>query len=202
MKTGPPLRKRTHWQKSLSSLRVRLDADEYFSVMTDRRGNAGEPLRVGWREWVRLTDLGVAAIKAKIDTGARTSALHAFAIEPFRRSGALWVRFEVHPLQRSSSVKIKCEAKAVDERAVRNSGGLVERRYIIQTRLMLGDRAWPIELALANRDQMGFRMLLGRTALEGRALIEPGRSFLAGHRPPRLRQWLAWIALEPSKALP
>ena len=129
---------------------------------------------------MRLADLGVAAIKAKIDTGARTSALHAFAIEPFRRSGALWVRFEVHPLQRSSSVKIKCEAKAVDERAVRNSGGLVERRYIIQTRLMLGDRAWPIELALANRDQMGFRMLLGRTALEGRALIEPGRSFSPG----------------------
>jgi hypothetical protein len=170
--------------------------------MTDRRGNAGETLRVGWREWVRLTDLGVAAIKAKIDTGARTSALHAFAIEPFRRSGALWVRFEVHPLQRSSSVKIKCEAKAVDERAVRNSGGIVERRYIIETRMMLGDRAWPIELALTNRDQMGFRMLLGRTALEGRALIEPGRSYLAGQRPPRLRQWLAWIALEPSKALP
>lgn len=179
-----------------------LDAQEHFNVMTDRRGNADKTLRVGWREWVRLTDLGVAAIKAKIDTGARTSALHAFAIEPFRRSGALWVRFDVHPLQRSSSVKIKCEAKAVDERAVRNSGGLVERRYIIQTRLMLGDHAWPIELALANRDQMGFRMLLGRTALEGRALIEPGRSFLTGHRPPRLRQWLAWIALEPSKALP
>ena len=170
--------------------------------MTDRRGNAGETLRVGWREWVRLIDLDVAAIKAKIDTGARTSALHAFAIEPFRRAGAQWVRFEVHPIQRSSTVKIKCEAKAIDERAVRNSGGQVERRYIIETRLMLGHRAWPIELALANRDQMGFRMLLGRTALEGRALIEPGRSFLAGQRPPRLRQWLAWVALEPSKALP
>src|SRR4029078_8543247 len=86
--------------------------------------------------------------------------------------------------QRSSTVKIKCEAPAIDERSVRNSGGLVERRYIVETRLMLGDPAWPIELALTNRDQMGFRMLLGRTALEGRALIEPGRSFLAGHRPP------------------
>jgi hypothetical protein len=141
--------------------------------MTERRGKPKESLRVGWREWVRLADLGVGAIKAKIDTGARTSALHAFAIEPFRKSGALWVRFEVHPLQRSSA-----------------------------TRLMLGERSWPIELALTNRDQMGFRMLLGRTALEGRALIEPGRSFLAGHRPPRLKQWLEWIALEPSKALP
>jgi hypothetical protein len=99
-------------------------------------------------------------------------------------------------------VKIRCEVPAVDERSVRNSGGLMERRYIIETRLMLGDRTWPIELALTNRDQMGFRMLLGRTALEGRALIEPGRSFLAGHRPPRLRQWLALVALEPSKALP
>jgi hypothetical protein len=170
--------------------------------MTDRRANAGDKLRVGWREWVRLTDLGVAAIKAKIDTGARTSALHAFAIEPFRRAGVLWVRFEVHPLQRSSTVKIKCEAPTIDERSVRNSGGLVERRYIVETSMMLGDRTWPIELALTNRDQMGFRMLLGRTALEGRALIEPGRSFLAGHRPPRLRQRLAGMALEPSKALP
>lgn len=170
--------------------------------MTDRRLKASDMLRVGWREWVRLTDLGVAGIKAKIDTGARTSALHAFAIEPFRRKGALWVRFEVHPIQRSSAIKIKCEARAIDERAVRNSGGAVERRYIIETPLMLGDRAWPIELALANRDQMGFRMLLGRTALDGRALIEPGRSFIAGPHPPRLRQWLAWIGVEPTKALP
>ena len=93
-------------------------------------------------------------------------------------------------------------ARAVDERKVRNSGGGVERRYIIETPLRLGDRVWPIELALANRDQMGFRMLLGRTALDGRALIEPGRSFLVGHHPPRLRQWLAWIGVEPRKALP
>jgi hypothetical protein len=168
--------------------------------MTDRRLSSSEMLRVGWREWVRLADLGVAAIKAKIDTGARTSALHAFAIEPFRRGGALWVRFEVHPMQRSNAVKIKCEAPAIDERAVRNSGGQVERRYIIETHLMLGDRSWPIELALANRDQMGFRMLLGRTALEGRALIEPGRSFLAGQRPLRHRRTRP--VLEPSKALP
>ena len=103
-------------------------------------------------------------------------------------------------MQRGNAVKIKCEAPTIDERAVRNSGGQVERRYIIETHLMLGDRSWPIELALANRDQMGFRMLLGRTALEGRALIEPGRSFLSGQRPLRPRQ--ARLALEPNKALP
>ena len=170
--------------------------------MADRRLSSSEMLRVGWREWVRLADLGIAAIKAKIDTGARTSALHAFGIEPFRRRGALWVRFEVHPMQRGNAVKIKCEAPTIDERSVRNSGGQVERRFIIRTLLMLGDRSWPIELALANRDQMGFRMLLGRTALEGRALIEPGRSFLAGQRPPRLHPRQARPALEPSKALP
>lgn len=158
-------------------------------------------LRIGWREWVRLADLGVAAIKAKIDTGARTSALHAFAIEPFRRTGRLWVRFEVHPLQRSGTVKIRCEAPAIDERAVRNSGGQVERRYIIETSIVLGNRSWPIELALANRDQMGFRMLLGRTALEGRALIEPGRSFLAGQRPSRARRAHELPEIEPIKAL-
>jgi hypothetical protein len=169
--------------------------------MTNRRFSANDMLRVGWREWVRLADLGVAAIKAKIDTGARTSALHAFAIEPFRRAGALWVRFEVQPIQRGGTLRIKCEAPAIDERAVRNSGGQVERRYIIETLLMLGERSWSIELALANRDQMGFRMLLGRTALEGRALIEPGRSFLAGRKPARTARAPERLGLEPSKVL-
>jgi hypothetical protein len=146
-----------------------------------------EPLKIGWREWVGLPDLRVGAIKAKIDTGARTSALHAYHIEPFRRSGALWLRFELHPIQRSEGTKVACEARAIDERAVRNSGGGVERRYIIRTLLKLGEKSWPIELALANRDQMGFRMLLGRTALQGHALIEPGRSYLLGARPAKPR---------------
>ena len=147
-----------------------------------------ESMKIGWREWVALPDLKVGAIKAKIDTGARTSALHAYRIEPFRRAGALWLRFELHPLQRSDAMKVVCEARAVDERAVRNSGGRVERRYIIRTSLKLGEEIWPIELALANRDQMGFRMLLGRTALEGRAVIEPGRSYLLGARAPKPRR--------------
>ena len=147
-----------------------------------------EPLKIGWREWVALPDLKVGAIKAKIDTGARTSALHAYRIEPFRRGGAVWLKFELHPLQRSEAMKVTCEARAVDERAVRNSGGGIERRYIISTVLKIGEQAWPIELALANRDQMGFRMLLGRTALEGRALIEPGRSYLLGVRAAKPRR--------------
>ncbi len=146
----------------------------------DLRLTPKEPLKIGWREWVALPDLRVKAIKAKIDTGARTSALHAYRIEPFRRAGALWLRFQLHPIQRSEAMKVACEARAVDERAVRNSGGGVERRYIIRTLLKIGEQSWPIELALAHRAQMGFRMLLGRTALEGRALIEPGRSYLLG----------------------
>ena len=114
--------------------------------------------------------------------------MHAYQIEPFRRSGALWLRFELHPLQHSEATKVTCEARAVDERTVRNSGGRVERRYIIRTSLELGGETWPIELALANRDQMGFRMLLGRTALEGRALMEPGRSYLLGTRADKPRR--------------
>jgi hypothetical protein len=154
----------------------------------DARLISKEPLKVGWREWVGLPELRVDAIKAKIDTGARTSALHAYRIEPFRRAGALWLRFELNPLQRSKKMKVACEARAIDERMVRNSSGAVEHRYIITTTLKLGEVSWPIELALANRDQMGFRMLLGRTALQGRALIEPGRSYLIGPAPARLRR--------------
>lgn len=149
----------------------------------ETRFSSKEPLTVGWREWVGLPELRVDAIKAKIDTGARTSALHAFRIEPFWRGGEVWVRFELNPMQRSHAMRVACEARAVDERTVRNSGGGVERRYIITTMIKLGDATWPIELALANRDQMGFRMLLGRTALQGRALIEPGRSYLLGSAP-------------------
>jgi hypothetical protein len=165
--------------------------------------SGNDTLKIGWREWVGLPDLGVEAVKAKIDTGARTSALHAWDIEPFRRAGQLWLRFELHPIQRSKAMKVRCEARAVDERVVRNSGGGVERRYIIETELRLGARSWPIELALTNRDQMGFRMLLGRTAL-GRALIVPGRSFLASPRSPlKLRRGRrSTSALELSKLLP
>jgi hypothetical protein len=167
----------------------------------EARPTPKELFKIGWREWVGLPDLRVGDIKAKVDTGARTSALHAYKIEPFRRGGALWVRFELHPIQRKDAKKVTCEARAIDERTVRNSGGGVERRYIIKTLLKLGDQHWPIELALANRDQMGFRMLLGRTALEGRALIEPGRSYLLGTGAPKLRRRRKLIPLKAGRLL-
>ena len=139
---------------------------------------------VGWREWVGLPALGVPHIKAKIDTGARTSALHAFDIEPFRRSGKHMLRFVVHPLQRSTTRGVRAEAAWVGQRNVRNSGGRVERRPVIMTTVRLLERSWMIELTLTNRDEMGFRMLLGRQGLRELFLIDPTRSFLAGRRPP------------------
>lgn len=136
-------------------------------------------VHVGWREWIALPDFGVRAIKAKIDTGARTSAIHAWNIDPFERDGRYWVRFQLHPIQGSSALR-RCEAELSDQRKVRNSGGKVEQRFIIETNLRLGDESWPIELSLASRDEMGFRLLLGRTALAGHVLVDPRASFVLG----------------------
>lgn len=147
--------------------------------MTPGRPKA-PPETLGWREWAGLPDLGVARIKAKLDTGARTSSLHAFDLERFRRRGVEMVRFEIHPRQRSARDAVLVEAPISDERWVRNSGGQRELRPVIETTVVLGERTWPIELTLTRRDQMGFRMLLGRQALRKRALVDPGRSFQAG----------------------
>jgi hypothetical protein len=136
--------------------------------------------RIGWREWVALPELGVTRIKAKIDTGARSSAVHAFAVERVRRRGKDMVRFAIHPLQRSSRREVVAEAEMIDERTVRSSNGVHALRPVIITRIELLGETWPIELTLASRDEMGFRMLLGRQAMRGRFLIDPGRSYMAG----------------------
>lgn len=135
---------------------------------------------LGWREWVALPDLGIAAIKAKIDTGARSSALHAFDVETFSLNGQDKIRFKVHPQQRDTTQTAIAEADLLERREVRNSGGHAELRYAILTSLEIGGVRWSIELTLTNRDAMGFRMLLGRQALRGRFFVDPGRSFLFG----------------------
>jgi hypothetical protein len=153
-----------------------------------RSGRTGEPRdfpHVGWREWLALPDLGVAAVKAKIDTGARSSAIHAFGVKVYNSSdGRTMVRFTLHPIQRKTEATVAAEAELLEYRYVTSSDGQRTKRPVIVTHARLLGRTWPIELTLANRDTMGFRMLLGREAVRDRFLIDPGRSYLGG-QPPR-----------------
>jgi hypothetical protein len=150
--------------------------------MPDRTVRNEDRAVIGWREWVRLPELGVESIKAKVDTGARTSSLHAYEVEEFSRGGRRRVRFKIHPEQRDSKHEIRCEAVLKDRRRVTPSSGHSELRPVILTSIELLGRTWEVELTLTNRDEMGFRMLLGRQAMRGHFVVDPGRSFLGGRR--------------------
>ena len=138
---------------------------------------------VGWREWLALPELGIKHIKAKVDTGARTSALHTFFVEPFQHQQKQWVRFGIHPLQSDSETVVECEMPVKDRRVVSDSGGHREDRYVIETTLSLGHITWTAEVTLTNRDNMKFRMLLGRTALIEQFLVDPAASYMLGEKP-------------------
>lgn len=141
-----------------------------------------QPFIIGWKEWCQLPELGLPLIKAKIDTGARTSALHAFQIEPFKKNNTEYVRFCIHPIQKNNDIISQCTAEIIDRRMVTSSNGSQEQRYVINTPIMLGntDHRWNIELTLSDREPLRFRMLLGREALIDNIIINPNRSFCAG----------------------
>ena len=142
-----------------------------------RRQSKDRPC-LGWREWVELPDLSPVPLKAKIDTGARTSTLHAFNLSHDERNGESWVTFEVHPLQRTKAHTTLVSHPIEGFRKVRSSSGHTEERPVIRTRIRIGSREFEIDVTLTSRDEMGFRMLLGRSAIRRRFLVDPGRSFL------------------------
>ena len=137
---------------------------------------------LGWREWIGFPDIGIDQIKAKVDTGARTSCLHAFMVEPFERDGVPWVRFDIHPSQTDNSKVVSCKAPVLDQRVVRDSGGHEELRYVIETPMTIGANVHKVEVTLSDRDSMKFRVLLGRTAIQGLYVVDPARSYLVGKR--------------------
>ena len=154
----------------------------------DRVSELPHSIIAGWREWASLPEIGVPWIKVKLDTGARTSALHAFDVEEFEREGAEWVRFGVRPWQNSDDDAVVVETPVFDRRQVRSSSGHVEQRIVVLMRLVLLGRDVTAEVTLSNRDEMGFRMLVGREALRNGFLVAAGESFLGGRAPRRVRR--------------
>lgn len=147
-------------------------------------------LIIGWQEWIQLPKLHLPAIKCKIDTGAKTAALHADNIEVFSRQGERFVHFTVHPLQKNTKIAVSCSAKVIDERTITSSTGGKEHRYIIKTPITLGHLKWEIELSLSNRDSMTFRMLLGRDALRYLFIIDPQKTLCQGkHDLKTIQKW-------------
>ena len=139
---------------------------------------------LGWREWVALPEWDVPHLKAKVDTGARTSSLHTFDLEWFERDDERWVRFEIHPWQRSTANSVVAEAAVVSSRDVRSSSGVVDHRPVVRTPVVLAGSPVPAEITLTRRDEMGFRMLIGREAIRELFVVDPGASYLGG-RPPK-----------------
>jgi len=167
---------------------ARLPGDSKKSAAPKSRDSGKQLSIIGWREWVGLPDLGIKAIKAKVDTGARSSSLHAFDVKEFDRNGERWVRFSIHPEQRSTSKTVITESKIFDVRSVRSSSGKATIRPVIMAEITLLGLTWPVELTLANRDEMGFRMLLGREAFRKRFLVDAGKSFLGGRPKKRINK--------------
>lgn len=159
--------------------------------MSESAHHITEHTVVGWREWVRLPDVGVEWIKAKVDTGAKTSSLHAFDLHSFRRDDRDWVRFGIHPWQATATDQVEVELPVHDSRFVRSSSGHNEERYVVLLPLVLGGRVVDAEVTLAGRDEMGFRMLIGREALVQGYTVDPARSYLGG-RPPRALRRRNW----------
>jgi hypothetical protein len=137
---------------------------------------------IGWREWVALPELKIDQIKCKVDTGAKTSALHAYFIEPFKKPDGDYVRFGLHPIQKDSEKEIICVCRVVDQREVTDSGGHCEKRYVISTPIALGEHVWDAEFTLTNRETMLFRMLLGRDAIKNKFNVNPACSYLIGKK--------------------
>jgi hypothetical protein len=172
------------WSSSLSKSDVgqnELAENEIGQDSDESPGQDPESLLIGWREWVSLPQLGLPAIKAKIDTGARTSAIHAFDIKQIKKNGGEdWLTFNVQPVQRDVSIVCRCEAQLIDVRRVTDSGGHTADRYFIETELQIGSHTRIIEMTLSQRTDMLFRMLLGRTAMVPGIQVDPSLSFSLG----------------------
>jgi hypothetical protein len=170
--------------------KILLQGDHRLGAFTEPEEGPRTPQIVGWREWVGLPSLGIARVKAKMDTGARSSALHANSIEAFEHGGQQCVRFDVMGEVKNMPWH---EAPIADRRLVRSSNGETELRYVIRTALAVAGQTWPIDITLTNRERMDLPMLIGREALAGRALVDPERSWLCG-RP-------LWRSVDPRRAL-
>lgn len=155
----------------------RLDGSDGPSI-----GNGEPAFILGFEEWVGLPELGLPSLKVKVDTGARTSALHAAGIERFEMGGRSMVRFKVQPVPRRPQIEIECVGHVIDRRNVTSSNGEVELRFVIETTIEMGDRSWPIQMTLTNRAGMSYRMLIGRQALQPGMLVDPKASFHQARR--------------------